>query len=219
MAAALQNQYDPRSNYAPSTTDFRHFFNGSFVYELPFGKGMRYGIRNGLLNSVAGGWEISSLFQIHSGMAFTPYVGTPNNSGSLAGSWRPNRLAKGTVANPTINEWFDPSAFEVPAANTFGNSGRNILYGPRWNNVNGALLKNFSIQRLGDKSKLQLKAEASNLAQSPQLRTAKRRYWNRQRSRHNFQLCCGPHHAVRSQPDVLAGFFTITFPWSPAAHH
>jgi hypothetical protein len=100
-------------------------------------------------------------------MAFTPYVGTTNNSGSLAGSWRPNRLAKGTVANPTINEWFDPSAFEVPAANTFGNSGRNILYGPRWNNVNGALLKNFSIQRLGDKSKLQLKAEASNLFNHP----------------------------------------------------
>jgi hypothetical protein len=164
---ALQNQYDPRSNYAPSTTDFRHFFNGSFVYELPFGKGMRYPIKNEWLNSVAGGWEISSLFQLHSGMAFTPYVGTANNSGALAGSWRPNRLAKGTVSNPTINEWFDPSAFEVPAANTFGNSGRNILYGPRWNNVNGALLKNFAIKRLGEKSKLQFKAEASNLFNHP----------------------------------------------------
>ena len=163
----LQNQYDPRSNYAPSTTDFRHFFNGSFVYELPFGKGMRYRIQNGLLNSIAGGWEISSLFQLHSGMAFTPYVGIPNNDGSLAGSWRPNRIAKGTVAHPTISEWFDPSAFEVPAANTFGDSGRDILYGPHWNNVNGALLKNFAIPRLGEKSKLQFKAEASNMFNHP----------------------------------------------------
>jgi hypothetical protein len=100
-------------------------------------------------------------------MAFTPYVGIPNNDGSLAGSWRPNRIAKGTVAHPTISEWFDPSAFEVPAANTFGDSGRDILYGPHWNNVNGALLKNFAIPRLGEKSKLQFKAEASNMFNHP----------------------------------------------------
>jgi hypothetical protein len=163
----LQNQYDPRSNYGPSTTDFRHFFNGSLVYELPFGHGKRYQSENSLLNAVVGGWEISSLFQIHSGGPFTPYVGSPNESGSLAGSWRPNRIGKGTVAHPNINEWFDTSAFVVPANYTFGNSGRDILYGPRYVNVNGALLKNFSVPKLGEQAKLQFKVETSNLLNHP----------------------------------------------------
>ncbi len=163
----LQNQYDPRSNYGPSTTDFRHFFNGSLVYELPFGHGKRFQSENSLLNEVVGGWEISSLFQIHSGGPFTPYVGSPNESGSLAGAWRPNRIGKGTVAHPNINEWFDTSAFVVPNAYTFGDSGRDILYGPRYVNVNGALLKNFSVPKLGEKAKLQFKVETSNLLNHP----------------------------------------------------
>ena len=164
---ALQNQYDPRSNYGPSATDFRHFFNGSLVYELPFGHGKRFQSENSLLNSVVGGWEISSLFQIHSGGPFTPYVGSANESGSLAGAWRPNRIGKGTVAHPNINEWFDPNAFVVPNAYTFGNSGRDILYGPRYANINGALLKNFSVPKLGEKARLQFKVETSNLLNHP----------------------------------------------------
>jgi len=164
---ALQNQYDPRSNYGPSTTDFRHFFNGSLVYELPFGNGKRFQSENGLLNAALGGWEVSSLFQIHSGSPFTPYVGSPNETGSLAGAWRPNRIGKGTVAHPNINEWFDPSAFVVPDAYTFGDSGRDILYGPRWTNINGALLKNFSVRKLGEQGKLQFKVETYNLLNHP----------------------------------------------------
>ncbi len=164
---ALQNQYDPRSNYGPSATDFRHFFNGSFVYELPFGHGQRFQSGNSLLNQVVGGWEISSLFQIHSGGPFTPYIGSANESGSLAGSWRPNRIGKGTVAHPNINEWFDPNAFVLPNAYTFGDSGRDILYGPRYVNVNGALLKNFSVPKLGEQAKLQFKVETSNLLNHP----------------------------------------------------
>lgn len=162
----LQNQFKPRANYGPSTADIRHFFNGSFVYELPFGAGKRYLNQGGVLNEILGGWEISSLFQLHSGLPFTPHVSSANESGTL-GAWRPNRLAKGTVPNPTLAEWFDPSAFAVPQQFTFGNSPRNFLYGPAWKNVNGALLKNFAIPRLGQKSKLQLKAEASNLFNHP----------------------------------------------------
>jgi len=164
---ALQDQYDPRSNYGPSSLDIRQFFNGSAVYELPFGAGQRFESHSGIFNAVFGGWEVSTLFQVHSGLPFTPYIGSPNLSGSLSGSWRPNRVGSGKLANPTIEDWFDVAAFTVPAPYTFGNSGRNFLYGPGYANVNGALLKNFSLKKLGEQGKLQLKVEASNLLNHP----------------------------------------------------
>ena len=88
-------------------------------------------------------------------------------SGALAGAWRPNRIGKGTLAHPTIAEWFDTTAFVTPTADTFGNSGRNILYGPGYRNVNAALLKNFSIKMRGEEVGLQVKAEASNVFNHP----------------------------------------------------
>jgi hypothetical protein len=41
------------------------------------------------------------------------------------------------------------------------------LYGPRWTNINGALLKNFSIRKLGEQGKLQFKIETNNLLNHP----------------------------------------------------
>jgi len=163
----LQNQFDPRSNYGPSSLNTTHFFNGAVVYEIPVGAGRAFLNRGGVLNAIVGGWEVSSLFQFHSGLPFTPYMNSTGGSGALAGSWRPNRIGKGTVAHPTISEWFDPTAFVVPDPNTFGNSGRNILYGPGYKNVNAALLKNFSIPMRGEQIRLQVKAEASNVFNHP----------------------------------------------------
>jgi hypothetical protein len=85
------------------------------------------------------------MFQLHTGVPFTPVMGTANLSGSLAGTWRPNRIAKGTVEHPG-NEWYDPSAFVEPASYTFGNSGRNILYSPGWKDMDRTLAKNFNVR-------------------------------------------------------------------------
>jgi hypothetical protein len=72
------------------------------------------------------------MFTVHSGIPYTPVIGTANLSGALSGTWRPNRIASGTVTNPTVNEWFDPAAFVQPTPYTFGNSGRDILFGPSY---------------------------------------------------------------------------------------
>jgi hypothetical protein len=91
-------------------------------------------------------------------------VGTANLSGALAGSWYPNRVANGSLSNPTIQQWFNPSAFAVPAPFTFGNSGRNILYGPGFANLNFNLAKTFNIM---EKVKLQIRADAINIFNHP----------------------------------------------------
>jgi hypothetical protein len=162
-----QNTYNPRANYGLSTLDIPQLLNGGFVYELPFGYGKALLNRKGVVDSILGGWQLSTTFQLHSGIPFTPIMGTANLSGSLAGNWYPNRLAKGTLANPSINLWFDPTAFAQPAPYTFGNSGRNILRGPGFRNMNLSLAKSFRIRALGESSRLQIRMDAYDVFNHP----------------------------------------------------
>jgi hypothetical protein len=147
-----QYAYSVRANYAISGLNMPQLLNGGVVYELPFGNGKAFLNRTGFLNAIVGGWQASSTFQLHSGIPFTPTMGTADLSGSLAGNWLPNRVGQGTLANPTLNLWFDPTAFAQPAPYTFGNSGRNILRGPGFANMSLALAKNFRLHWLGDAS-------------------------------------------------------------------
>ena len=107
------------------------------------------------------------MFTARTGTPFTPMMGTANLSGALSGGWRPNRVASGNVANPNTNEWFDPTAFASPAPYTFGNSGRDILYGPAFHDVDFALMKKFPISKLGEGGNLTFKAETYDAFDSP----------------------------------------------------
>ena len=101
---------------------------------------------------------------IYTGQPFTPRVATVNfKSGEAT---RPDRIAKGTVDNPTPDRWFDRSAFVVVPTGSyrFGNSGRNILDGP------GAIVINTSISRrvrFAETRVLQFRFEAFNLPNHP----------------------------------------------------
>jgi outer membrane receptor protein involved in Fe transport len=162
-----QNAYDPRANYGLSTIDLPQTLNGAFIYQLPFGAGKRFVKQGGVLGAMVGGWQVSSMFQLHSGSPFTPIVGTANLSGSLAGSWYPNRIANGRLAKPTINTWFDTSAFVTPDPYTFGNSGRGVLRGPDYRDLDFSLAKDFPIRRLGEAGRLQIRADVFNLFNHP----------------------------------------------------
>ncbi|MGD0226040.1 MAG: TonB-dependent receptor [Terriglobia bacterium] len=157
---AWQNAYAPRANYGLSTIDLPQTLNGDFIYRLPFGKERRLMNRGGVLDAVVGGWQVSSLWQVHSGSPFTPLVGTANLSGSLAGNWYPNRIANGSLGNPTLNDWFNTSAFVIPAPYTFGNSGRGVLRGPGYKDLDFALAKDFRLSKLGEGAKFQIRADA-----------------------------------------------------------
>ena len=140
-----------------SGLDFRHGFVLSFVYELPFAKNLR-----GLGGKVLGGWQISQITTLTSGLPFTPTLAADvlNNSlGSL-----PNRVGSGKSENPTIDQWFNPADFVRPADFTFGNSGRNILEADGLVNFDFAILKNFA---LSESSKLQFRFESFNVFNHP----------------------------------------------------
>jgi hypothetical protein len=69
--------------------------------------------------------------------------------------------------NPTIARWFDPTAFVSPGNYVYGNSGRNILVGPRTTQFDVSLFKSFAFSA-DNVRRVQFRAEAFNLLNTPQ---------------------------------------------------
>ncbi len=153
---------------ASSGFDNRHRFVQSMNYELPFGKGRRWSTGSGVADMIAGGWDTNLIMTLQTGLPFTPTLAT---SVSNAGGSRPDRLLHGKLDNPDRARWFDTS-FNVPGAVwgvprqfTFGNGGRNILYGPGRVNFDWSLFKQFAFS---ERKRLQFRAEFFNLFNTPQ---------------------------------------------------
>jgi hypothetical protein len=97
-------------------------------------------------------------YTARSGRPFTVVQGT-NNVGSFA-TGLPNRIGDGTLSNPTVDRWFDPSAFQLVPSGTFGNSGRNILRGPGWVTVDMSLQRRV---RLANRAEVTARWDVFNL--------------------------------------------------------
>jgi hypothetical protein len=165
---------NPAFNYGISQLDAPQNFNGSITYELPFGAGRMMAL-HGVLNQIAGGWRLSGIVQAHSGAPFTPIVAEGSTDFANAGSINcfcgyslyPNRIGNGKLSNPTLSRWFDVSAFTNPSASgpAFGDSGRNILRGPRFVNFDLSMAKSF---RIRESMNLEIRADSYNFFNHPQ---------------------------------------------------
>ncbi len=149
--STIQNYNDPNADTGPSDFDVRNTFVASPVYQLPFGKGQRFGKDGGLLNVLAGGWEASAIISASSGLPFTVRA-SQDYSNTNSASPRPDRVCNGSGPKK-ITEWFDSGCFTTAAlaqdfANgnpRFGNSGRNILRQPGLQNWDIGLTKKTNI--------------------------------------------------------------------------
>jgi hypothetical protein len=150
---------NPGANYSNSNFDVRNAFKGSVIYQLPFGMGRQFLNKNYLLDKLIGGYQIASTIQLTSGNPFS--VTTNATSYSQAGSVFPNY--SGIPTRPrggrTIEEWYNPAAFTLPANGTYGNVRRNSLYGPGIELINISAGKKFDIYK---SVKLQIRADATN---------------------------------------------------------
>jgi hypothetical protein len=163
----FQIAQNPTLSYGNSQIDLRHTFSGSVIYELPFGTGKSLLNNGGVLNAFVGGWQISNTWQVQTGMPFTPTWGGGGSNFSGSGTWYPDRVCNGTISNPTIQEWFDPTCFPSAAQGTYGNSGRNVLFGPGFFNMNTSLAKTFKLRWLGEAGSLEVRADAFDLLNHP----------------------------------------------------
>ena len=123
-------------------------------------------LRSGsLLNTVAGGWEISGIFTYQGGFPVTPLV-SGDNSQTLTYADRPNVILGAPILpgekNPS--QWFNPAAFVVAPLGQFGNAGKGIIRGPGLVDLDFALLKNF---RFAERYNLQMRGEVFNAANHP----------------------------------------------------
>jgi hypothetical protein len=147
-----------------SSFDIPQNLTASTGYELPLGKGKRFlSNANRFTNGVLGGWQLQGIVVLRSGRPFTPTISRDVANVGIGGQ-RPNRIASGKLDNPTIAQWFDKTAFTIPANFTYGNSGVDILREDRFKNLDLSLFKQF---RIGDRGQLQFRAEAFNLTNSP----------------------------------------------------
>ena len=166
-AVGIQNSRDLRSYRGNSDFDIRHALVLSWSYELPFGRGKRFasGAR-GFTQGVIGGWQLNSIDTFSTGSPFTPVMVTSllNSGGTV--QW-PNRIGSGKVENPTINAWFNPQDFVSPGNYAFGNSGRNILFGPGTKQFDVSLFKSIPFNEGGTR-RLQFRAETFNILNTPQ---------------------------------------------------
>ena len=133
-------------------------------YALPFWRGKRYASQlNRLGEALLGGWQLQAIYSIHSGRLFTPVVSRDVANTGIGGQ-RPNRIASGKLANPTLDLWFDKTAFVVPANFTYGNSGARILREDDLQQLDLSIFKEFSVR---EGSRLQLRAEFFNFTNTP----------------------------------------------------
>jgi hypothetical protein len=162
---APQYAYDFAAERGNSAYDVRNRLVVSSLYELPFGKGKAFLSDSRVGNAIAGGWLLTGIFSAQSGLSFTPVESV---DGSNTGTTQhPNRIGNGNLSSSarTIRHWFDTSAFPTPAQYTFGNSGRNILTGPGFHNVDLGLSRTIP---LIERTSLEIRAEAFNIFNTPQ---------------------------------------------------
>jgi hypothetical protein len=144
-AATPQNNDDLKAEKGPGC-DIRQRAAVSAVYAPPV-----YGA-NGITRALTRDWRGSVEYQAQTGFPMTISVfGDTANAGTVVGEnpIRANSTGKSIFGSGTKNSttWFNPAAFAAPPAYTYGNVGRNSVYGPRLQEMDLALVRSFSVAR------------------------------------------------------------------------
>lgn len=177
--AYWQDAYNRRGNYGPACFDVRHNFTTAGVYNIPFGKGMKYGSSvNKAADLLLGGWNINYNLAKRGGFPVTIFAGTQNtNSGrSPRNNARANYYRD--MSDPstrTVDRWFGDvtatsfctagvdngtCAYGVPAPGQFGSAGVGTERAPGFFNLDTSIGKRFNIT---ERQRLEFRAEMFNI--------------------------------------------------------
>ncbi len=167
-------------NKALASYDRTHNLSIYGGYELPFGKGKPWA-SSGIVAALAGGWQLNWLMQTMSGSMFTLFGGgtqvnapgnqqTPDQIGPLVilGGVGPRPGQAACAPTDLSCHYFDPSSFRAvpPSEIRFGTTGRNIIRGPGFFNIDGSIFRNFNIT---ETVKFQFRMEMFGVTNTPHL--------------------------------------------------
>jgi hypothetical protein len=180
LGSLLSAPYFPLPNWtkydwAPSQIDVHNTFTASVIYDLPFGRGKKFGSDwNNVTNSLLGNWQLTVIQRITSGFA-DPLIDSNNRSGVFFNNGGNgnnfNRPDQGTGCNAYVSnhgpqlQYINPACFTA-AIGHLGNASRVPVFGPDFVNTDFSVIKQFTLpwENMG----LNFRAEIFNLFNHPQ---------------------------------------------------
>jgi hypothetical protein len=142
FAADNQNVFNRSDDYGLCGFHVKNRANASLGWKLPFGEGL-----TGFAGKLAKGWQINSIIQLQDGMPLTP--SRPGDPARVGARYLPrfNRTCDGNLpdSQQSVLRFFDTSCFVPAPDGTFGNSGRNVIFGPGFKTVDFSIFKNTYI--------------------------------------------------------------------------
>ncbi len=167
--SGLTFQWQPIWERNRAVANFDRTHNASFfgVYDLPFGRGKKM-LTSGFVSKLVSNWQINWLMQAMTGTPFT----VTSDASSLNAPGAGTQTADQVLGEVRIigqygrgGNYFDPNAFRPITTARFGNSGRNLLRGPNFFNLDSSVFRRFQIiERLT----MELRAEAFGTTNTPQ---------------------------------------------------
>lgn len=147
-----QDGNNTRADRGLAEFDVKQRFVASYVWELPFGRGRRYGNNwNTAADLLLGGWQVTGIHALQSGLGLTATLGGASvlNIGGERRA-RPNLIGNPELAESerTLQRWFNTGAFQAaftPAPQAFGTAGVGVMRGPGSINFDFTFAKNFHL--------------------------------------------------------------------------
>jgi hypothetical protein len=172
FVANPQNIHNLVAEKGPSSFDVKLNNVTSVVYQVPFGKGRKFGATmNPFLDAMVGGWDLNTINTAHTGTPLDVIYGasTANDNTGLSNDYRGQAFLRPNVSGSAtsqsrsqmLNTYFAGYTFTVPPASApYGNVGRNSFRAPSFEQWDFAANKNF---RITEGIKLQFRSEFFNL--------------------------------------------------------
>lgn len=157
-AAFPQDSNNLKAEHGPSTFDTRHRFTTALNYEVPEWQKLPH--------ALASGWQLNVISTVQSGRPI-PIVNSNDTSGTFNFHQRPNLIPG---VNPILPNWnpvtgyLNPLAFEQPANGTFGDLGRDQIFGPAFEDLDFSVSKNIQLR---EQLALELRTEFFNILNHP----------------------------------------------------